>query len=1305
MSLALPAITFPDDLPVSAAREEIARAVAEHQVVVIAGATGSGKTTQLPKILLELGRERIGHTQPRRIAARSVAERIAEELAVPLGSLVGYQVRFDDRSSQETAVKVMTDGVLLAELSRDRMLQRYDTIIIDEAHERSLTIDFLLGYLARLLPQRPDLKLIITSATIDPERFAKHFAAADGTPAPIIEVSGRTFPVEIRYRPLEAQAAVGDDDDEDARPPKEPIEGILDALAELAREEPGDVLVFLSGENEIRDAADVIRGRYDASTEVLPLYGRLSAADQHRVFGAKPQGVRRRIVLATNVAETSLTVPGIRYVIDTGLARISRYSPRAKVQRLPIEPISQASANQRSGRAGRTSPGIAIRLYSEADFEKRPEFTDPEILRTNLAQVILQMLVLRLGDIAAFPFIQPPSSRGIKDGMDLLIELGAVAVDPVSGAQRLTKVGRTIAQLPVDVRFGRMLVEAGRNDVVREVAVIVAGLTIQDPRERPLDKREQANQLHARFTDPKSDFLSLLNLWNYLEEQQQALSGNAFRKLLKSEFLNYLRIREWQDLVRQILRQAKPVGLVAKDPRVDPDGIHKALLSGLLSRIGIRDDRDAPKAAKQGGKRGPAAPKREVATYRAPRGQKFTIFPGSGLGKRAPEAVMAAEVVETSRVYARTVAAIDPAWAEALAGDLVVRQYSEPRWSERMGSAVADEKVLLFGLLIVPKRRIQLARINPELARTLLIRHALVGGEWPRDVSKDKLYDFLRQNQQVRRELEAVEERTRRRDILVDDEAVVAFYEGRIPAEVTDVRAFEVWWREARKAQPDVLTMRREDLLASEERPDQDDYPAWIWQGEQRLRLAYRFEPGSLDDGVTVEIPLPLLPRIEDRGFDWLVPGLREDLVTALLKALPKAIRRSVVPAGDWARKLIDVLPVRADSAITAELARAIRTAAGVVADPSDFDWERVPAHLRMTFAAVDARGRRLGTSKDLAELQQRFSEQARVAVAKHVAAQASATKPLPGQRASAASADASAGAVETVWAGEREAVTSWDFGALPTHVDRKHGKSMVRGFPALVERGRGSQVTVALAILATSDEADREHARGVRRLLAMGLPSPLSYVQERLTQTEKLQLAVSPYQNVNALLEDVQLAVIDALAGEAAPRDEAAFTDLRNQVNARLLDELFAAVALTAKVLGLYREVDRAIGSAASIALMAPLADARAQLAALIHPGFVRVSGLTQLRRYPVYLQALLHRIEKMAEAPGRDRTWQNESDQALELYAAAGGTLPLTRNTSPALASVRWMLEELRVSLFAQHLGAQGPISVQRIRKAVSS
>lgn len=1288
-------IHYPPDLPVSQRRDDIAAAIRDNQVVIVAGETGSGKTTQLPKILLELGRLSLAHTQPRRIAARTIAERVAEELGSELGGLVGYKVRFTDQVGRDTRVTLMTDGILLAALRGDRELKNYDAIIIDEAHERSLTIDFLLGYLKQLLPRRPELKLIITSATIDPESFAKHFADAQGAPAPIIEVSGRTFPVEIRYRPLVPDGAdtenlstdyPGDPDDDESDGPSTPgeaidmIEGVIAAVDELGREGDGDVLVFFSGENEIRDAADALTGHLarqgprGAGTEVLPLYGRLSAAEQHRVFERAPAGIRRRIVLATNVAETSLTVPGIRYVVDTGTARISRYSARSKVQRLPIEPISQASAHQRSGRSGRTSDGIAIRLYSELDYMKRPEYTDPEILRTNLAAVILQMISLGLGDIEQFPFLQPPDKRGIADGLDLLRELGAIETG--AGANRITRVGREIAQLPLDPRYARMVVEAQKLGVAREVIAIVAGLSIQDPRERPVEKRERADQLHNRFRDPTSDFITLLNLWNHLQRRQRELSGNQFRKEVRGEFLNYLRIREWADVERQIRRQTKGVGKHAADGENAADAtlIHKAILSGLLSHIGLKD-----------------TAKRD---YLGARQRRFVLYPGSGLAKKQPDAVMAAELVETSRLFARTVAVIDPAWAEPLAGELAKRSFSEPRWEKRQGAAVVDEKVTLFGVPIIPRRRAQLSRIDPALARELFIRHALVEGEWDTSRLDKRLTAFLRDNARVRRELEQLEERSRRRDILLDDERIVEFFEARIPADVTDVRRFERWWRDALREHPEHLTLTRDDLVEAEQLPaDDGSYPTRLTLGDQTLSVGYRFEPGAADDGVTVTVPLPLLPRLDTAGFDWLVPGLRLELVTALLKTLPKAIRRNVVPAADWAARLLAAVPPGADLrelSITEFLATEIRRQTFTPVDPDDFDFDRLPPHLRMGYAVVDERGSKLARGTDLTALQQKLRERTRDSVAK--VATAAAKSPI-----------------------ERGGITTWDDtigkgsggdgggGTLPRQLEMRRGETTIRAYPALVDEGGSVSIRLQTSV---ADQV-AAHRAGVRRLVQLGVPSPLAYIQEHLTGPEKLSLGASPYRSTAALIDDALRAVIDAelsVGPDALPWSREQFESLRDRVNAGLPDRLFGIVATAAAVLAAAREVDVLIGRSSSLQLMAPLADAREQLNALVHDGFIGRTGLARLPRLVVYLRGISYRVERLADNLGRDRAWMLEVQQAVELYTAAGGTLPLGADPEPRIRDARWMLEELRLSLFAQPLGAQGPISVQRIRKQLA-
>src|SRR6266487_1674020 len=938
----VPEISYPPELPVSQKKDDILAAIRDHQVVIVAGETGSGKTTQLPKICLELGRGvrgLIGHTQPRRLAARTVADRVAEELGTTLGETVGFKIRFSDQVGEDTLVKLMTDGILLAEIQQDRMLHQYDTLIIDEAHERSLNVDFILGYLKQLLPRRPDLKVVITSATIDPQRFSKHFGGArdaDGklsNDAPIIEVSGRTYPVEVRYRPL-----VDDGDDEGDDTVRDQIQAICDAVGELRAEAPGDFLVFLSGEREIRDTADALARLDLANTEILPLYARLSVAEQHRVFARHPG---RRIVLATNVAETSLTVPGITYVIDPGTARISRYSHRLKVQRLPIEPVSQASANQRKGRCGRTSDGICIRLYDEADFLGRPEFTDPEILRTNLASVILQMTALGLGDLAAFPFIDPPDRRAVKDGVQLLQELGAL-----EGDGRLTPLGRKLAQLPVDPRLARMVLEADRNGCVREVMVIAAALSIQDPRERPAERQQAADDKHARFADKDSDFVAYLNLWNYLGERQKALSSNQFRKLCRTEFLNYLRVREWQDIFSQLRQVAKTLGVTLNaQPPADVQAVHVSLLAGLLSHVGVKDN------AKQ--------------EYVGARGARFAIFPGSALFKKKPQWVMAAELVETSRLWARIKARIEPEWVEQLAGHLVTRSYSEPHWEKKQGAVMAYEKVSLYGVPLVASRKVTYGRIDPVLSRELFIRHALVGGDWSTH------HAFFHDNRALLDEVEDLERRVRRRDILVDDETLFAFYDRRIPADVVSGRHFDSWWKTTRRDQPGLLSFEKSMLInAGAGGVREGDYPDVWHDGDLALRLTYQFEPGTDADGVTVHIPLPVLARVSAEPFAWQVPGLRRDLVTALIRSLPKAIRRTFVPVPDFAADVLTRLGPPAGPLLDA-VERELRYLGGVPVPRSAWDLAKVPDHLKMTYRVVDEHDRGIAEGKDLAALQE----------------------------------------------------------------------------------------------------------------------------------------------------------------------------------------------------------------------------------------------------------------------------------------------------------------------------------------------
>jgi ATP-dependent helicase HrpA len=1303
-------ISYPPELPVSAAREEIARAISEHQVVIVAGATGSGKTTQLPKICLELGRTSIAHTQPRRIAARTIAERISEEMQVPLGGTVGYKVRFTDKVSSDTRVALVTDGILLNEIHRDRLLRRYDTIIIDEAHERSLNIDFLLGYLRRLLPRRPDLKVIVTSATIDPGSFARHFADAAGNPAPVIEVSGRTYPVDIRYRPFGTQDDTDDSPENTgtAAPPRasvlsselpdgeDEVSAIVSALRELDTEAPGDVLVFLPGEAEIRDAMDAVRGAYAkdaAPTEVLPLYGRLSAAEQHRVFERSTvAGVRRRVILATNVAETSLTVPGIRYVVDSGTARISRYSNRSKIQRLPIEAVSQASAQQRAGRAGRTAPGIAIRLYAEDDFLRRPEFTEPEILRTSLASVILQMLALGFGDISSFPFLTPPDSRGVSAAFELLTELGAIRRD--RDGVHLTKVGRELARLPIDPRFARMLVEAERTGVQRDVLAIVAGLSIQDVRERPEEQREQAQAAHARFTDPSSDFLSVLNLWNHLREQQAELGSSAFRRLCRAEFLNYVRVREWFDVHRQL---SQLVGAPRNpDPgTTDPDTVHRAILAGLLSQIGVLDER-ARNAAK--GKTAKSGSTR--AEYRGARGARFSLFPGSGLRKKSPQAVMAAELVETSRLYARTAAAIDPAWAEDLAGDLAKRQLSDPHWSKDAGAAVAAEKVTLFGVEIIPRRRVQLARFDRPLAREMFIRHALVDEEWDAASLSKPLTAFARRNLELRRRLEKVEERERRRDILAGDEAVFAFYEARIPADVFDVRSFVAWWKDASATTPRLLDLREADLLEGSSRADERDFPTRWRQGDQVLSLAYRFEPGAPDDGVTVVVPVALLAQLRPDGFDWQVPGMRDDLIAGLIRALPKAIRRHVVPAADWAARfsedLAELGPENSAglprASLREALAARIQRIASQPVTADDFDLERLPSHLLMSFRAVDHRGRTIGSDRDLTALQTRLAERAQTEVSRTLERKEQAPH-RPGPAAPAATAGIQ----------QRSELTDWTFSDLPELVDTAVAGGVVRGYPALIDTG--SDVT--LRIEATPEAAAAATRDGLRRLVLLSSPSPASYVLEHLTANEKLALAASPYQNAKALIEDARGAVADAVIARTAPggnvRDRAGFEAVRDAFSAAVTDELFATVSLVSRILIAARDVERELKRQNSLILLGALNDVRGQLGGLVHPGFVSRTGLTRLTHLPRYLRGALERVRTLPDNPGRDRQRMTEYERVAVAFAEAGGVIPPAPGTPARIVHARWLLEEFRVSLYAQQLGTAEPVSAQRIVKAL--
>ncbi len=1215
---AVPAVSYPPQLPVSARRDDLMAAIAANQVVVVAGETGSGKTTQIPKMCLELGRGVLGsiaHTQPRRLAARTVAERIASELCVEIGEAVGYAVRFDDRSREDTLVRLMTDGLLLAEIQHDRLLRRYDTIIVDEAHERSLNIDFLLGYLRGLLPQRPDLKLIITSATIEPGRFSRHFGDA-----PIVEVSGRTYPVQLRHHPV---AEEGD-----------PVDAIGDAVEELLRDGPGDVLVFLSGEREIRDAAEALTGRLPAGVAVLPLYARLSPTEQQRVFEPHEE---RRVVLATNVAETSLTVPGIGSVVDPGTARISRYSARLKVQRLPIEPISQASADQRKGRCGRTSDGICIRLYDEEDFAARPAYTDPEILRTNLASVILQMASLGLGEVEDFGFLDPPDRRQIRDGMNLLHELGALtgAAGATSARERLTPLGRRLAQLPVDPRLGRMVLEADRLCCGDEVIVIAAALSIQDPRVRPLEERAAADEQHARFADERSDFLAYLNLWRHLRERQRELSGSAFRRLCRAEYLHYLRVREWQDLVGQLRRAARSVGVTINPQAADPQHVHVALLAGLLSHVGLRDS----------GRR----------EYLGARGARFQIQPGSSLAKRQPAWVVVAELVETSRLWGRVAAQVQPSWIEPLAEHLLTRTYSEPRWDRKRGCVVATERATLYGLPVVAARRVGYGPIDAVVSRELFIRHALVEGDWTTQ------HRFLDDNRRIFEELEALEHRVRRRDLVPGEEEMFAFYDARVPDAVVSAAHFDRWWKQERRRDPQLLTFTREHALAGA-RADLLDAAALpdSWrQGELTLALTYRFEPGGEDDGITVHVPLAALASLRQEGFDWLVPGLRTELVTALIRSLPKDLRRPLVPIPDVAAEVVAHLRPRR-GLLRDAVARELERLRGVRVPDDAWDLDRLPAHLRMRFCVQDERGALVAAGADLDELRARVRPRLRAALAAQTASL------------------------------ERSGLRDWTIGELPRTVALPGSGGAVQAYPALVDEGE----TAGVRVLETPAAQQLAMRAGTRRLLALGVPSPLRAVQRGLGTAAALTLAGAPHDGV---LDDVLNAALDALVEEAGGPawDEAGFRALRSHVAAGLPARAASITAQVVEILDAARDLRLRLDALPADPPLQPARlDVAAQLGGLVYPGFVTAAGAGRLADVARYLRGAAQRVDRLPDAVAQDRD-KLRAIAELEAEVRAAPSAP---------GEVRWMLQELRVSQFAQGLGVRGQVSAKRIRRALA-
>ncbi|MEK7323421.1 MAG: ATP-dependent RNA helicase HrpA [Pseudomonadota bacterium] len=1222
---ALPVPTFPEELPVSQMRDEIARTIAAHQVVIVCGETGSGKTTQLPKICLALGRGvagLIGHTQPRRIAARSLAARIAEELHTPLGQVAGYQVRFSDQVGEDAYIKVMTDGILLAEIQGDRFLDRYDTLIIDEAHERSLNIDFLLGYLKQLLPKRPDLKVIITSATIDPQRFSKHF-----NDAPIIEVSGRTHPVELRYRPLLSE-------DEDGRD-RDMQQAILEAVDELARHGAGDVLIFLSGEREIRETAEALRKHHPPHTEIIPLYARLSAADQNKVFQAHGG---RRIVLATNVAETSLTVPGIKYVIDPGLVRISRYSHRAKVQRLPIEPVSQASANQRAGRCGRVSAGVCIRLYAEDDFNRRPLFTDPEILRTHLAAVILQMTALGFGDVAGFPFIEPPDGRQVNAAYQTLLELGAV-----DERRALTKIGRELAGLPVDPRLGRMLLAAREFHCLSEMLVIVAALAVADPRERPIDKQQAADEKHARYVDPHSDFMAYLKLWADYHEQARHLSKSQLRKYCQDNFLSYVRLRDWHDIHAQLTGAVKQLGVRLNQEAADYQAIHRALSCGLLGQIGMKG---------------------ETQEYLGARGIKFHIFPGSALFKKPPKWLVAGELAETARLYARSVARIEPEWLETLAAHLVKRHYSEPRWEKKPAAVMAVERVTLYGLPIVTGRKVQYGPINPAEARELFIRHALVEGEY------ETRAPFFVHNQALIHDVEGLEHKVRRHDILVDPEVLYAFYEERLPAGLSDGRGFERWRKEAEQHEPRLLFLSKEYLMRRQAAEiTEAQFPDHLLFNGVRLNLDYHFEPGHDADGVTVSVPLALLNQLPAARFEWLVPGLLRDKIIALIKSLPKSLRRNFVPAPNFADACLQAI-VPGQGSLLEVLTRQLTRMTGVEIPADAWQLAGLPPHLLMNFKVVAVDGRVVVGGRDLTLLQQTQGERA---------AASFATLPTAGF--------------------EREQITAWDFGDLPARLEFTHHGMQLIGYPALVDEKNG----LALRLLDSAEKADKETRAGVCRLFKTQLSDRYKYLEKNLPGLQALCLHYAGVGTCASLKEDILAAITRraALGDEPPPRSAAEFERRKNAGAAQLVAITNEVCGWVGEALTVYHALAKRLKLAVKPAWLKAANDIQSQLRQLVYPGFVAATPYEQLRHLPRYLRAIETRLTKLEQQPGRDGPLLAQVAPLWEAYLARADKQRALGTADPGLDEFRWLLEELRVSLFAQELKTAVPVSAPRLAK----
>jgi len=1281
-------IRFPEELPVSSRRDEIAAAIRAHQVVIVSGETGSGKTTQLPKICLAMGRGRgaggtglIGHTQPRRLAATATARRIADELGSPLGEHVGFKIRFHDRLSPGASVKLMTDGILLAETQTDPTLSAYDTIIIDEAHERSLNIDFLLGYLKRLLVQRPDLKVIVTSATIDADRFANHFASASG-PAPVIEVSGRLFPVEVRYRPVR---------DEDSEPKKTPrsddrtmVDGIVDAVDELARIGPGDVLVFLAGEREIREASIVLRGHHPPHTEILPLFARLSAEEQERVFRTSNS---RRIVLATNVAETSLTVPGIRYVVDTGLARVKRYSYRNKVEQLQTEAISRAAANQRAGRCGRVAAGVCIRLYDEEDFASRPAFTDPEILRSSLAGVILRMKTVGLGEIEAFPFVEAPPGRAIADGYQLLAEL-----DAIDDARALTRIGHELGTLPLDPRIGRMIVAAREHACMTEMLVLASALSVQDPRDRPADRREAADEAHKLFADERSDFLSDLKLWDWYAKAAEGKDGahkssqRQLRELCRARFVSPLRMREWRDVHSQLATTVAEHRWPVNAQPATADQIHKALLSGLLGNIGTKTDDDPQ--------------------YLGARGIRFSLWPGSSLSRKSATGsagkarwVMAAELVETQRIYARTVARIEPEWVETVGRHLVKTSHGDPHWEKKPAAVVVYERGTVYGLPVYVQRRVDYAKIDPAHARDLFIREGLVESMLHRGDAQSAPLEFrdpaaakmLAHNRRQIAAVEAIEHKTRRPDVLVDADLLVAFCDARVPADVSTGRAFETWYRAASAGEPGLLHLDRDELMRHEAAGvDSDAFPKSLAFGGVSFALDYRFEPGSPRDGVTMTVPLYALNVVEASRCEWLVPGMLKEKVQVLLKSLPQKIRRHCVPLPEYARRFVDTHTP--SGPLVEALVDDLRAERGVSAQATDFKAEAVPAHLTMNFRIVDPHGRQLASGRNLASLRAELGSSAREEFKQAFAGLDKAK--VRTSEAAASSTDAKKPAPDAAPVDGDERLTDWTFGSLPELLEvRRSGQTLV-GYPALVDHA----TAVSIEVFDDAVEAARVHRLGVARLVRLQLQQQIRFLEKNLPDLTRLAMLYMPL----GATEDLRDQIIDAALsiaalGDPLPHDAASFRVRVDEARSRLVLLANETTRAVATILDAHHAAVRKLATLKGQPDAAE--DIKGQLDRLVHRRFITETPASRLAQLPRYLKAVALRVEKLAREPERDRQRAAELaplERAWTRAVAAQKGVP-----DPGLDEFRWLLEELRVALFAQELRTPMPVSVKRLQK----